>query len=156
MTEVVMSLDNMESKNNIEYDYTIVCSDGISIKTKTEFFKNSPLLSTLLEDKKNNEIELNFPSTIINDILEYLEYASNNSTTLLDEVIMDVTLKTLVNPWELDYLDRMVKKRNFSLLIKAANFLAIKNLLHLLCGKVASLIKNKKPEEIKTIIDEIN
>ena len=46
-----------------------------------------------------------------------------------------------------------VDQQTLFALILAANYLDIKGLLHVTCGKVAEMMKGKKPEEIRKIFN---
>merc|ERR1711964_751571 len=65
--------------------------------------------------------------------------------------------KIVEHPWDATFIDNIEKtmgKKMIFKIILAANYMAIKSLLHLGCAKIATLIKGKSPEEIKKILGD--
>jgi S-phase kinase-associated protein 1 len=63
--------------------------------------------------------------------------------------LQDADLGVLVQAWYADFIERTNNDILFKLTL-AANYLDIKPLLDLCCARIASFIKGKTPEEIRT------
>ena len=68
--------------------------------------------------------------------------------------LKSVDLKEVVPAWDAEFVD--VDQEMLFELILAANFMDVKPLLDLTCAKVATMIKNKQPEEIRRTFNIVN
>lgn len=62
-----------------------------------------------------------------------------------------VSSQELVDPWDADFAD--TKQEDIFKLMLVANYLDMKSLCALMCAKVASLMKDKNPEEIRRVFN---
>ncbi|KYN95077.1 suppressor of kinetochore protein 1, putative, partial [Plasmodium reichenowi] len=60
----------------------------------------------------------------------------------------------VVSSWDFDFVN--TDKETLYELIEASNYLDIKPLLDLTCGKIASMMKDKTTEEIRAEFDIVN
>ena len=111
-------------------------------------------------DKSAKEIELTtVPDEVLERILFYMTYHTTNGKTpdQIKEIAKPIRslemAKIVDDPEDAKFVDEMTYKQIFDCIL-AANYMQIDQLLHLLSAKVATLIKNKSHEEIRTIFQE--
>ena len=91
---------------------------------------------------------------ILAKIVEYLNYHKGKKPAEIAKPIRSIKMERIVeDPWDAKYIDPMKKKMIFQVIL-GANYMDIPSLLHLGCAKIATLIKGKSPEEIKSILAE--
>ena len=62
--------------------------------------------------------------------------------------------KIVAGRWDAEFISKLDKTTVFQVIL-GSNYMHISSLLHLVCAKIATLIKGKSPEQIKDIlIDE--
>jgi len=72
----------------------------------------------------------------------------------LSQPLKSSNLSAVVGEWDANFVD--LPQETLFELILAANYMDIKPLLDLACAKVASMIKGKKPEEIRKTFNIAN
>merc|ERR1711964_495519 len=104
-------------------------------------------------DKTASEIEIKkVNGPILNLVVEYLKHHDGKVPAEITKPIRSVKMEKLVeDPWDAEFINKQTKKVIFQIIL-GANYMDIKCLLHLGCAKIATLIKGKSPEEIKTIL----
>ena len=90
------------------------------------------------------------------DILEFVcQYLGHHNGIKPEEIakpIRSVRMERIcADKWDAIFMNSLTKKTTFQVIL-AANYMDIPSLLHLGCAKIATLIKGKSPEEIKTIL----
>jgi S-phase kinase-associated protein 1 len=99
------------------------------------------------------------PDEVLERILFYMTYHTTNGKTpdQIKEIAKPIRslemAKIVDDPEDAKFVDEMTYKQIFDCIL-AANYMQIDQLLHLLSAKVATLIKNKSHEEIRTIFQE--
>jgi S-phase kinase-associated protein 1 len=108
-------------------------------------------------DQDENRIELtNVSSDVLKTIISYMTYHTTNGRTPADikeiaKPIRSLEMRKLVeDSFDADLADGLTYKQIFDTIL-AANYMQIDPLLHLLCAKTATMIKNKSHDEIRTI-----
>ncbi|KAI0530912.1 hypothetical protein KFK09_000460 [Dendrobium nobile] len=109
-------------------------SDGKKVVVEEEVAMMSETLSHIIEDNlARNVIPIsNVTSTVLSYVFQYCKrHLTMDDLEDFDNEFVDVDVDTLYD------------------LLMAANYLNVKDLLDLVCRKVADLIRGKTPEEIR-------
>ncbi|SCO67953.1 suppressor of kinetochore protein 1, putative [Plasmodium vivax] len=96
----------------------------------------------------------NIKTPILKKIIEYMEYHINNPAEEIPKPLITSNLQDVVSSWDYDFVN--TDKETLYELIEASNYLDIKPLLDLTCGKIASMMKDKTTEEIRAEFDIVN
>merc|ERR1719361_1543124 len=127
---------------------------------KFEISKNDAMMSKLVcniieGDNKAEEIQVKqVQAPILKLIVEYLKKHAGKEPAEIAKPIRSVKMEKIVElPWDAEFINKQPKKVLFQLIL-GANYMDCKSLLHLGCAKVATMIKGKSPEEIKSILGE--
>ncbi|ANQ08926.1 Skp1 family protein [Plasmodium coatneyi] len=96
----------------------------------------------------------NIKTPILKKIIEYMEYHINNPADEIPKPLITSNLQDVVSIWDYDFVN--TDKETLYELIEASNYLDIKPLLDLTCGKIASMMKDKTTEEIRAEFDIVN
>jgi S-phase kinase-associated protein 1 len=155
--EQIISLDETEQKLDIEF-YNVISNDDHEFLINKEHLYASKLFLVIFEDKESKEIKINLPAKTFGFILTYLsELYNNKNFSIIPKPIMDKTLVSYLNEWELNYLDLLMSEKMLKKVLEAANYLDISSLFEMCCAKVASLIKGKiNSPEFDKIIESID
>jgi S-phase kinase-associated protein 1 len=134
----------LKSKDQQEFD--------VSIKNASI----SKLVKTSL-DSEPDVASLDMPGVsgaILKLIIEYMEHHQGTEPPIVEKPLRSNKMTEVVkDKWDGEWIDKIGDDRQKLYdLILAANWMDIKSLLHLGCAKVASLIKGKPLEQIKTIL----
>lgn len=161
MSEFNLVRQNTTVDENIETNkhYSIlVSSEKKEFKVPTEILRISSMLSIMLgndnEDEEEEGATLPLPNVDSNctgKIIEFMKYYHENKMDDIEKPLKSSNLNEIIQPWYADFID--VEEELLFSLINAANYMDIQPLLNLGCAKVASLIKNKTPEEIREIFN---
>lgn len=144
----------------------LVSSDLKNFEVPTNIAKYSVLVETMLEGIDDDKVEVplsNVSGDILARVITFLEYNDKFPIGVIDKPIKSVNMsenfETSVGEdarkWYADFVDKLPQEVLFDLIL-AANFMDIKCLLDLCCAKVASLIKGKTPEEIRSVFKKTN
>ena len=120
--------------------------------------KKCALLSTIVVnmlagDSTANDIELRqVNSATMTLVAKYLVYHKGEEVGELPCPVRSVKMSQIVeDQWDAEFIDSLTKKQIFEVIL-AANYMAIKSLLHLGCAKIATLIKALTQQEANDII----
>ena len=130
---------------------TISCSDSKRISINIKAANRSKFIRDYVKDFPNEEMSLqniDYPTMLY--IKKYLEHYQDIKPKKIPKPLPKVDFKECVGEWDCDYINIEIEKI-FALMI-ASNFLNIKSLLNLTSAKIAYIIKDKSPEEIKRIL----
>ena len=107
------------------------------------------------DDTEGSEIPL---SNVTSDLVPYLnQWVEKHVDTEFPEPEKNVPKNSdITDEWDVEYLKQFPNNEVLFALILAVNFLDCKPFLDLLCKHVASKIKGKSPEEIRTIFNIVN
>ena len=125
--------------------------------------KMSGLLKDMLEDQSEGEQTVipipNVNGRTLKYVIEYVEYHKESPADAIDKPLKG-KIEDVVCEWDKAYLFKDLVKdhdeKQHDLLIDvvmAANFLNIKDLLDLTCACIASMIKGKTPEQIRSLFN---
>ena len=110
---------------------------------------------TLLTDKEEKEIPLpNVKGSVLEHVVKYMKYHFGNPPKEIEKPLKSQNMAEVVSAWDADFVN--VDQELLFEFILAANYMDIKPLLDLTCAKVASLIKDKSPEEIRKTFNIVN
>lgn len=135
----------------------------IEYKLSRAAAKMSGLLKDMLEDQSEGE-QTTMPIPNVNGrtlkyVIEYVEYHKDAPADAIDKPLKG-KIEDVVCEWDKNYLFKDLVKdhdeKQHDLLIDvvmAANFLNIKDLLDLTCACIASMIKGKTPEQIRSLFN---
>uniref|UniRef100_A0A8C9H0V7 S-phase kinase-associated protein 1 n=1 Tax=Piliocolobus tephrosceles TaxID=591936 RepID=A0A8C9H0V7_9PRIM len=96
----------------------------------------------------------NIKTPILKKVIEYMEYHIDNPADEIPKPLITSNLQDVVSGWDYEFVN--TDKETLYELIEASNYLDIKPLLDLACGKIASMMKDKTTEEIRAEFDIVN
>lgn len=151
---IACTLDDSKEK-----DATIIFDIGCGneeITAEIKFVLQSELIKTMIEgDEEAKHIPLpNVEPNIFNKVLEYMTHHHKNPPKEIERPIRSADPKECFSDWDAKFID--VDQDMLFQIILAANYLDMKPLLDLTCAKVASMMKGKSPEEIRTLFGIVN
>lgn len=116
----------------------------------------SKLIKTSI-DAEPNCASLPIPGVsgeILKLIIEYMEHHKGTEPPIVEKPLRSNKMPDVCkDKWDGEWIDKVGDNRQTLYdLILAANYMDIKSLLHLGCAKVASLIKGKPLEQVKSIL----
>ncbi|CRG94028.1 suppressor of kinetochore protein 1, putative [Plasmodium gallinaceum] len=117
----------------------------------------STVIMNILEVMTEEEDTIPLPNIktqILKKIIEYMEYHIQNPADEIPKPLSTSNLQDVVSSWDYDFVN--TDKETLYELIEASNYLDIKPLLDLTCGKIASMMKDKTTEEIRAEFDIVN
>ena len=109
------------------------------------------------EDEENAQLEIPLPnvkSQVLQKVIEFCEHHLTEPMTEIEKPLKSKSMADVVQKWYADFID--LEQVLLFELILAANYMDIKPLLDLTCATVASMIKGKSPEEIRTTFNITN
>lgn len=144
--------------NNYAY---LISSEKNSFKVPINILSISNMVAVMLDniDFDNGDLEDNereIPLFNVNDkclikIIQFMEHYHVEKMKDIEKPLRSSDLKDIIQEWYADFIN--IDDDFLFSLINAANYMDIQPLLNLGCAKVASLIKNKTPEEIRNIFN---
>mmetsp|Transcript_19900 Transcript_19900/g.37733 ORF Transcript_19900/g.37733 Transcript_19900/m.37733 type:complete len:168 (-) Transcript_19900:206-709(-) len=138
----------------------LVSKDGDSFKVPLGVAKMSELVKSMMDedaedDSKDIEIPLpNVKSQVLQKVIEFCEHHLEDAMTEIEKPLKSQVMADVVQKWYADFVD--LEQVLLFELILAANYMDIKPLLDLTCATVASMIKGKSPEEIRSTFNITN
>merc|ERR1711964_361448 len=135
-----------------------------TVEMKRKFAEMSCLVSHIREgDKTAREIEI---KNVTGDILEHvgkylLHHQGKVPAPIVKPIESDDISKIVEDPWDAEFINGLKKTTEkwgvnevIFKIILAANYMDIKSLIHLGIAKIATIVKQMSPDEIKTILAE--
>jgi len=112
----------------------------------------SLLIREILEDSNENQntIPIPYEYYLLNKVIEFCEYYSNNPHNFDINYINTSDINKLIPEWYCKFVD--IDTEYLLKLINLSDYLNIDPLIDLLTLKVATLIKGKTPQEIRDIL----
>jgi hypothetical protein len=152
-------MSNIETiGNNTDKMIILTSNDNISYSSDIKTVYQCITIKNMLEDLGDEgDFPIPIPNVkgnILKKVLIFCDYIKNNSedSQLLEEWTADRTFTIQLSHWFSDFI--MVEQSILFEIILAANFLDIPLLLNLGTKYVASLIRNKTPEELRTLFSD--
>ncbi len=130
----------------------LTSSDGQKVTVDEKSATRSNLLKGLIEDyTEDTDIPMpDIRGDVLKKVVEYLVHYKEVDPKEIPKPLPSNNLADVTEQWEVDFLNELDLDTNFDL-INAANYMDIKPLLDLSCAKIASLMKGKTAEEIRTM-----
>ncbi len=154
-TDDVKGLDN-DLDSDVEY--ILVFSDqdengkSRDVKIKKKYALLSGFIKTTFEsDKDETQMPINIKSTDFPKIEEFLIHYEAEGMNEIEQPLKSADMEQNVEKWYADYIN--VDQDELFTLTTNSNYLDIKPLLNLCAAKVASMIKGKTTEEIRTLFN---
>lgn len=137
-------------------DIVLISSNGDKYHLPKNVASLSELVRTMTDNDMNESEEelevplLNVTSPTLEKIIQFLNYYHEHPFPEIQKPLQG-SIKDLVGEWYANYVD--IKEDELFELINASNYMDISPLLHLGCATVASQIRGKTPEEIRTLFN---
>ena len=155
-TETVLSLDTDQQ----EFDVILKAFDGQTITIPVSYCKLSKVLTEIISQLSPEDNVVDLPLIQSIDILRYMgKYLcihKGTEPTLIEKPLRTADLDQLTIKDNIDFIDEILNEGKITLLYKvlsAANYIQCNSLINLLCAKVASMIKGKPLDQIKSILN---
>ena len=133
----------------------LVSSDNQKIEIDTESAQKSHLLKGLITDYSIQQVPIHMPEIkydILKKIVEYLTYYKDKVPKDIPKPMPSANLSEVIDEWDVNFINSIELDNVFDL-INAANYMDISSLLDLSCAKIASLMKGKTAQEIRTMFN---
>ena len=151
----------MESKATEGASVILRSMEGKDFKVSRGVARMSALVKNMLEGSDESE-EINVPLPLVkNDILErvisFCVQHEKSPMAEIDKPLKSSNMSEIVDEWDAKFIDQ--PQDIIFELLNAANYMDIKSLLDLCCGKVASIMKDKTSDEICrtfNIVDDLS
>jgi S-phase kinase-associated protein 1 len=111
------------------------------------------LLVDLITDETECEVPVDGGITpqVMDKIILFLEYHSNNPMATITKPITTNDISKIVSAWDVDFIALGNDQELMISLINAGNYLHCTQLIDLGILKIATMIKDKEPDEVKTM-----
>ena len=133
----------------------LVSSDNQKIEIDSESAQKSHLLKGLMTDFNSSQEPIPIPdikADILNKVVEYLTYYKGKNPKDIQKPMPSANLSEIIDEWDVKFINGIELDSVFDL-INAANYMDIPSLLDLSCAKIASLLKGKTAQEIRTMFN---
>lgn len=138
-----------------DYEVTIKSNDDVNFSVLKSVAFQSKLVEAALSNKddgEDNEITVDVNGTILEKIINYLKFSKNNPLKEVEKPIKTNDLKELIGEEHAKFIDDLPTEEIFDIITKA-NYMDIQQLVDISCAKIATLIKDKSTEEIRTVLN---
>ena len=133
----------------------LVSSDNQKIEIDSKSAQKSHLLKGLMTDFNSSQEPIPIPdikADILNKVVEYLTYYKGKNPKDIPKPMPSDNLSEIIDEWDVKFINGIELDSVFDL-INAANYMDIPSLLDLSCAKIASLLKGKTAQEIRTMFN---
>ena len=133
---------------------TLTSSDNQKIQIDSKSAERSHLLKGLIADY-NQKDDIPLPDIkydILKKVVEYLTYYKDKTPKDIPKPMPSSNLNEVIDEWDVNFINGIELDNVFDL-INAANYMDIPSLLDLSCAKIASLMKGKTAQEIRTMFN---
>ena len=133
----------------------LVSSDNQKLEIDSESAQKSHLLKGLMTDFNSSQEPIPIPdikADILNKVVEYLTYYKGKNPKDIPKPMPSANLSEIIDEWDVKFINGIELDSVFDL-INAANYMDIPSLLDLSCAKIASLLKGKTAQEIRTMFN---
>ena len=141
----------LDEDEDLAVKITIFCkADGKELQISRPALALSDLLHQALEgDPDCDRIEIDhIDSNVATKAVEYMEFTLHHTPSKIPSPLPSTKMSDFVSHEETKFVDELDSQTLFQLLL-AATYLSIQSLVTLLCAKVASMMKNKSPHNIR-------
>lgn len=129
--------------------------DDQVLRVDADILKESNLIRTLLEGCIEEDTEIPLPNVdheILVEIVNYLHHYQIDPMKPLERPLPMKDFSEIVSPWYYAFINSFEGIGHLYELIKATDYMDIPCIHELACARVASLIRNKEPDEIRRIL----
>ena len=133
----------------------LLSSDNQKIEIDSESAQKSNLLKGSIGDFNTQQEPIQLPDIkydILKKIVEYLTHYKDKTPKDIPKPMPFSDLSKVLDEWDVNFINGIELDNIFDL-INAANYMDIPSLLDLSCAKIASLMKGKTIQEIKTMFN---
>lgn len=136
-----------------EWVVTLVSQEGDKFQVPVKAIKMSVTINDLLQDVVDDvSIPLpNIPSDVLRKILEYCVHHADHPN---DVVEIKNNGKRKYSEWDLNFCEPFDEALIYRIL-EAVNYLAMQDLLELLCHKVAYYYTHMDPDKLKELFEDM-
>ena len=138
---------------------TLISADNHKIKLdlksaqKSNFLKQKLLNTVGRKNKTTLEIQLkDIKYDILKIIVEYLNYYKNKTPKEIPKPVPSENLNAFLDDWDYEFINKINLDSTFDLM-NAASDLGVQTLLDLASTKVASILKSKTIEDIRSMFN---
>ena len=132
----------------MEAEIVLKSKEGQIFKIQRKYAELSILIKNVLQEYNNEPIELSeVDAKILTLVLTYLNHFKGVAPLEIQKPLKSAILKGETDEWSANFVDNMSLDEIVDLSC-AANFMEIQCLLDLICAKIASMCKDKTPEEL--------
>ena len=113
--------------------------------------------TNLTDDENENDAEIPLPNVkaeVLRKVIEFCEHHLEEPMSEIEKPLKSQAMGDVVQKWYAEFVE--VEQVLLFELILAANYMDIKPLLDLTCATVASMIKGKNPEDIRSTFNITN
>lgn len=131
--------------------------EGSFVLSRALIFVLAIIVIIITEDNEDDTPEIPLPNVkadVLKKVIEFCEHHKEEPMTEIEKPLKSQQMSEVVQKWYADFVN--VEQVLLFELILAANYMDIKPLLDLTCATVASMIKGKTPEEIRTTFNISN
>ncbi len=133
---------------------TLTSSDGQKVTVDEKSSERSGLIKGLIQDY-TEESDVPMPDIrgeVLKKVVEYLVHYQSTEPKEIPKPLPSGNLLDVTDEWDVTFINSIDLDTTFDI-INAANYMDIKQLLDLSCAKIASLMKGKTAEEIRTMFN---
>jgi len=144
-TALVADADRKIDKDMIR----LISSDGDSFDVFFEEIKISELVKNCITDDEDEDRTISLPNVntaILAKVIEFAHHNRNDPMSKIVKPLKSANMKENVQEWYAEFVN--IEEKALFELILAARYMDIVLLIDLTCAKVASMIKDKSPDEI--------
>eukprot|EP00923_Selenidium_pygospionis_P036288 GHVN01063672.1.p1 GENE.GHVN01063672.1~~GHVN01063672.1.p1 ORF type:complete len:172 (+),score=42.31 GHVN01063672.1:45-560(+) len=153
----------MAEKANEEEKVKLTTKDNVSFEMSKGAACMSHLIANMIAETGLSEaIPLhNVDSNTLRKIIEWCEYHKDKPPPVVAKPLKSSVMTELVDAWDAEFIDPQppnppLAHEDVIALTLATNYMDIPGLLELSCAKIASLIRNKTPEQIRQELNIVN
>jgi S-phase kinase-associated protein 1 len=132
---------------------TLLTSEGIKLSIDSKSAERSNLLKGLLQEyTEDTDIPMpEIKSDILKKCIEYLSHYKDSEPREIPKPLPSANLLEVTDEWDVNFIG--IDLDSVFDLINAASYLDVKPLLDLSCAKIASTMKGKSADEIRTMFN---
>jgi S-phase kinase-associated protein 1 len=133
---------------------TLTSSDGQKVTIDEKSSERSGLIKGLIQDyTEDSDVPMpDIRGEVLKKVVEYLVHYQLTDPKEIPKPLPSGNLLDVTDEWDVTFINSIDLDTTFDI-INAANYMDIKQLLDLSCAKIASLMKGKTAEEIRTMFN---
>lgn len=133
---------------------SLISSDNVKVTVDEKSAQRSNLLKGLIQDyDESSDIAMpDIKGDVLKKIVDYLVHYKESEPKEIPKPLPSPNLLDVTDEWDVTFINSMDLDTTFDM-IQAANYMDIKPLLDLSCAKIASLMKGRSADEIRTMFN---